>query len=166
MESVTLTRLTVLLAAVALVSVGCAHTQPPERKVYFISDKASSVDPDVESGTGGAGSEAYCNELEKACFKSCWNRKPKLSSIPKGSGRHNEYCTELCRQEFMDCIKKMEELERQESKKEALQFSNIDSALDWLRMHTSEAPPGTTVVVTGVVFVVAIVAGALVLAPL
>ena len=66
----------------------------------------------------------------------------------------------------MSCVKEQEELERQESRKQELQFSNMDAALDWLRSHTAEAPPGTSVVVAGTLFVVALVAGALVLAPL
>jgi hypothetical protein len=66
----------------------------------------------------------------------------------------------------MGCVKEQEELERQESMKKPLHFKNMDAALDWLREHTTEAPPGTNIVVTGVVFVVAVVAGALVLAPL
>ncbi|WP_272134469.1 hypothetical protein [Stigmatella ashevillensis] len=155
-----------LLTTVLAASAGCAHIQQPERKVYVISSNAIDVGSNNESGTGGSGAEAYCNELEKKCFKTCWNRKPKLSSIPKGSGRHNEYCTELCRQEFMNCVKQQEELERQESQKKDLYFRDMDSALDWIRNHTEEAPPGTTVVVTGVVFVVAVMAGALVLSPL
>ncbi len=66
----------------------------------------------------------------------------------------------------MRCVKEQEELERQESQKRELQFPSMDVALDWLRSHTNEAPPGTSVVVAGTVFVVALVAGALVLAPL
>lgn len=66
----------------------------------------------------------------------------------------------------MRCIKEQEELERQDLQKKSLQFTNMDDALDWLRRHTAEAAPGTRVVVMGVAFVVAIVAGALVLAPL
>jgi hypothetical protein len=166
MNPVSSMRWMVLLTAVAAASVRCAHVPPPERKVYVIFADASGLNLPVESGTGGAGAEAYCNELERQCFRTCWNRKPRISSIQKGSGKHNEYCTETCREEFMRCVKKQEELERQESQKNALQFQNMDAALDWLRSHTAEAPPGANVVVAGVVFVVAVIAGALVLAPL
>jgi hypothetical protein len=60
----------------------------------------------------------------------------------------------------------MEELERQESQSKKLQFTNINEALDWLKEHTPEAPPGTHVVVAGVGFVIAIVGGALFLIPI
>ena len=79
-----------LLAAMAIASFGCAHTQQPERKVYVISEDASGVGSGIGSGTGGSGAEAYCNELQKQCFTACWNRKPAISSIKKGSGMHHE----------------------------------------------------------------------------
>lgn len=66
----------------------------------------------------------------------------------------------------MECVKKMDELERQEQKRE-LKFSEMDGALSWLREHKSEIAIGTVVVVAGVAFVVATGgAGALILAPL
>ena len=117
-------------------------------------------------GIGGSGAEAYCNELQKSCFRQCWNRKPVITSIPKHSGKHNEYCSELCLQEFMKCVKEQEELERQESRKE-MRFSDMEVALDWLRRHKSEVALGTVVVVAGVAFAIVIAAGgALLLAPL
>jgi hypothetical protein len=66
----------------------------------------------------------------------------------------------------MDCVEKMEEMERQESQSKKLQFPSINEALDWLKEHTPDAPPGTHVVVAGVGFVVAIVGGALFLVPI
>lgn len=164
-----LARLAALLVAVATASFGCVHTQPPERKTYVISEDASGVGTRVESGTGGAGAEAYCNEIEKKCFTTCWRRKPKISSIPKGSGMHHEHCTEMCRKEYMKCIKEQEELERQETQKKELHFPTMGAALDWLREHKTEVAVGTVVIVAGVLaapYVVAIVGGVLVLAPL
>lgn len=166
MKSVALTKLMLLLMAVALASVGCAHTQRPERKVHVIFADVSGIDSSDAPGTGGAGADAYCNELQKQCFTKCWRRKPDQPSIPKHSEKHNDHCSEKCLKVFMECVKEQEELERQESMKKQLQFKNMDAALDWIREHTAEAPPGTTVVVTGVAFVVAVIAGALVLAPL
>jgi hypothetical protein len=170
MHPVGLTRWVALLIAVATTSLGCAHTQPPERKVYVISEDASGAGSDIESGTGGAGAEAYCNELEKQCFSKCWRRKPKIPSIDKGSGKHHEHCTKTCREEFMRCVKEQEELERQESQRKELHFPTVDAALDWLREHKTEIAVGTIVIVAGVVaapYVVAIAAGgALILAPL
>lgn len=66
----------------------------------------------------------------------------------------------------MDCIN-AKRPQAQSSGSEALQFSSIDRALDWLRHHPSEVALGTVVVVAGVAFIVATGgAGALVLAPL
>jgi len=163
-------RVLALLVALAMASVGCAHTQPPERKVYVISEDASGVGSNVERGTGGAGAEAYCSEMEKQCFKKCWRRKPKNDFIEKGSADHHEYCTEMCRKVFNDCVKELEERERQESQKKELHFPTVDAAINWIREHRTEVAVGTVVVVVGVIaapYVVAIAAGgALVLAPL
>ncbi len=170
MRSVVLAKLTVLLTAVAVASAGCSHMQQqPERRVYVISEDASGVGSHVESGTGGAGAEAYCSEMEKQCFKKCWRRKPSLPTIPKGSGIHHEHCTKTCREVHMKCLKEQEELERQESQKKELRFPTIDAALGWLGEHKTEVAIGTVVIVGGMVaapYVIAVVGGALVLAPL
>ncbi len=167
MHLVALTRGVALLVAMA--GLGCAHTQPPERQVHVISEDARGVGSNAGSGTGGAGAEAYCNELEKQCFHKCWRRKPKVPSIPKGSDQHHEYCTTQCLQVFMQCIKEQEELERQEPRKEALHFPTMDAALGWLREHKTDVAIGTVVIVGAVVaapYAVVIMGGALVLAPL
>lgn len=171
MKSVGLTKLTVLLAAMAVASVGCSHTQQPERKVYVISEDASGVGSQVESGTGGAGADAYCNELEKQCFKKCWRRKPKEPSIKKHSENHHKHCSSECLEVFRKCTKEQEELERQESEpqRKELHFPTVDAALGWLRDHKAEVAIGTVVIVGGMVatpYVIAVVGGALVLAPL
>jgi hypothetical protein len=150
-------KLIALLTAVVMASAGCAHTQPPERKVYVISEEAD--------GLGGSGGYD-CDAEHVRCFDRCWNRAPPLTSIEKGSGKHHEYCTEECRKEYMECIEEQEQLER-EGKKKELHFSSIDVALDWLRNHKTEVAIGTVVVVAGVAFVVATGGtGALILAPL
>ncbi len=69
----------------------------------------------------------------------------------------------------MRCVKEQEELERQESQKKELHFPTMDAALDWLREHKTEVALGAVVIVGGVVaapYVIAILGGALVLAPL
>jgi len=160
---------TMLLMAVALVSGGCVHTQQTEQKVYVISEDASGVGSNLESGTGGAGAEAYCAEIQKQCFKKCWRRKPKPPSIEKGSGVHHAYCTTVCLEEFNKCIKEQEELERQETQKRELHFPSMDAALAWLREHKSEVAIGTVVIVGGVIaapYVIAIMGGSLVLVSL
>jgi hypothetical protein len=158
-----------LLMAVALVSGGCVHTQQTEQKIYVISEDASGVGSNLESGTGGAGAEAYCNEIEKQCFKKCWRRKPEHSSIEKGSGKHHEHCTTVCREEFNKCLKKQEELERQETQKRELHFPTMDAALTWLREHKAEVAIGTVVIVGGIIaapYVIAVMGGTLVLVAL
>jgi hypothetical protein len=156
-----------LLTAIAMAIPGCAHTQEPERKKYLIHEDASRINfLEDTRGIGGAGADAYCNELQKQCYARCIGRKPEISSIKKHSGKHKEFCTTKCLDEFMECVKKMEELERQESQSKKLHFQDINEALDWLKRHTSEAPPGTHVVVAGAGFVIAIIAGALFLVPI
>jgi hypothetical protein len=169
MNPVALTRWVALITAVAIASVGCAHTQQPERKVYVISEDASGVGSNVESGTGGAGADAYCNELEKQCFTKCWRRKPSIPTIDKHSEKHHEHCASECLKVFMKCVKEQEELERQESQRKELHFPTINAALDWLREHKTEVAVGTIVIVAGVIaapYVIAIAGGALILAPL
>ncbi|RKI00015.1 hypothetical protein D7Y04_16350 [Corallococcus sp. AB038B] len=66
----------------------------------------------------------------------------------------------------MVCINGNEQ-QVQKNESEALRFSSIDGALDWLRAHSTEVAIGTVVVVAGVAFIVATGGtGALVLAPL
>ncbi|MFE8600581.1 hypothetical protein [Archangium violaceum] len=171
MRSVVLAQWTFLLMVVAVASAsgGCSHTQNPERRVYVISEDASGVGSNLESGTGGAGAEAYCRELEKQCFKKCWRRKPKHPSIEKHSGNHHQHCASECLKVFMQCVKEQEELERQESQKKALHFPNIGAALDWIKEHKAEVALGTIVIIGGLAaapYAVAILGGALVLAPL
>jgi hypothetical protein len=169
MHPVALTRLIVLLTAVATASVGCAHTQQPERRIYVISEDASGVGSNVESGTGGAGAEAYCNEIQKQCFSKCWRRKPEYPTIKKHSGDHYKHCSGKCLEVYMQCVREQEELERQESQKKELHFPTMDAALDWLKEHKTEVALGTVVIVGAVVaapYVIAIAGGALILAPL
>lgn len=146
-----------LLMFVVMASAGCAHTQqPPERKVYVISDASTAV-----GGSGGYD----CAAEQIRCFDRCWNRAPPLTSIKRGSGKHHEYCTEECRKEYMECVEEQEQLERE--RKRDRHFSNIDVALEWLRNHKTEVAVGTVVVVAGVAFVIATGgSGALILAPL
>jgi hypothetical protein len=160
-------RLVALLVAVAMANLGCAHTQVPERKMYLIAEDASSINCQEDArGIGGAGAEAYCNELQIQCYDKCWRRKPEVSTIKKHSAMHREICTTKCREEFNECVDKQEELERQDAQSKKLTFPNISKAVDWLQEHTPEAPPGTHVVVAGVGFVIAIIGGAIFLVPI
>lgn len=161
------TRLMALLVVMSIASVGCAHTQAPERKMYLIAADANKIDfQDDARGIGGAGAEAYCNELQIQCYDKCWRRKPPVWSIKKHSDVHREYCTKNCREEFNKCVDKQEELERQEAQSKKLSFTDINEALAWLKEHTPEAPPGTHVIVAEMGFVIAIIGGALFLVPI
>jgi hypothetical protein len=56
-----------------------------------------------------------------------------------------------------------------ESRRKELQFPTLDAALDWIREHKTEVALGTVVIVGGVVaapYVIVLMGGALVLAPL
>jgi hypothetical protein len=152
----------IALLTAALACFGCSHTQRPERKIYVIAERESGTGRADGPGTGGAGAEAYCAELQLKCHARCKRRAPKYPGIKKGSPDHDRICTSDCLAEFMACLEEQEELERQE-----LEFSNIDAALDWLRRHKTEVALGTVVVVAGVTFIVATGGtGALILAPL
>jgi hypothetical protein len=48
-------KIVALITAVVMASLGCAHTQVPERETYVISEDASGVGSNVKGGTGGAG---------------------------------------------------------------------------------------------------------------
>jgi hypothetical protein len=146
-----------LLVAGVMASINCVHTQQPEPRIYVISESFG--------GTGGSGDDS-CAEAQIACFDRCWNSRPPLTSIKKGSEKHHEYCTTKCLEEFMNCIKEQEQREAAQEKRE-LRFPNIDRALTWLREHKTEIAIGTIVVVAGVTFIVATGgSGALLLVPL
>lgn len=161
-------KLPLSVVLVAALGLGCAHAQHsesrPSQKTYVISEDARGVGSNVNGGTGGAGAEAYCNELEKKCYKQCWRRKPELSSIPKGSGQHHEACNEKCRKVFNDCVDKLEEVERQEAqsrnpaRKQEFHFPDMDTALVWLKAHKTEVALGALVTVGGVLAAPAVAA--------
>jgi hypothetical protein len=143
-----------LVLAVAVASPGCSHTRPPEAGTYAIADNGD--------GVGGSGSD-HCADEQIACFDRCWNSRPPLSSIRKGSEKHHEYCTTKCLDEYMNCVK-----EQETSKQfQKLHFPDTDKALSWLREHKTEIAVGTLVVVAGATFIVATGgSGALILVPL
>lgn len=150
-------KLALLLVLLVVTGTGCSHAQRPESRTYVIFEDAS--------GIGGSGGHD-CDTEHIECFDRCWNRAPPIPSIKMGSGPHHEYCTKLCREEYMECIEQQEQLEREKQARN-LRFSSIDAALDWIRNHKTEVAVGTVVIVAGATFVIATGgAGALVLAPL
>ncbi|NNC14500.1 hypothetical protein HJC22_01980 [Corallococcus exiguus] len=149
-----------------MIATACGHTQRPERKTYVVSEDAQGVGTAEGPGTGGSGAEAYCGEMQKQCFQTCWEREPPYPSIPKNSAMHHKYCTTECLKQFMECVKEQEALEAQNAKR-GLRFPDMNAALDWLREHKSEVVLGTVVVVAGVAFTLVVApAGLLVLSPI
>ncbi|MFY2564106.1 hypothetical protein ACN469_41330 [Corallococcus terminator] len=81
-----------LLMVLAVASLGCTHTQVPERKMYLIAENASSIELKEDArGIGGSGAEAYCNELQIKCYDNCWEHKPPIWSIARHSAMHREF---------------------------------------------------------------------------
>jgi hypothetical protein len=80
----------------------------------------------------------------------------------KGDKGHHKHCESTCLARYMECVKEAKRAQKR------LEFGDMDTALEWLRIHKTELViGGTIVVVGGVVFTVATGGtGWLVLAPL
>ncbi len=151
------------MMAVAVVSVGCAHTQRPESRIHVVSENTEGVG--IALATGGAGGHD-CQKEHEECVKRCWNKKnwPYPHNI-KQSGWYLERCEHDCRVEFNKCEEEQEEAAR--GKGEKFEFSRMDVAIEWLRTHKAEVALGTIITVAGVAFVLTTGgSGALILAPL
>jgi hypothetical protein len=100
-----------------------------------------------------------CDQEQIDCHRDCMRRKPPYPHGVRRNHSHIKYCDNKCLNEYMDCLKLQ--------KLEALSFTAIDSAADWLRRHPQEMMIGATVVAAGTAFVVISTgAGLIVLAPL
>jgi hypothetical protein len=151
-------RLIVLMTAMAVLSVGCAHGQRPENRIYVISEDARGVGSAL--GTGGAGFRD-CDAEHAQCFKECWNAPTLPWPHTKRDEWYNEYCTRECRKQYMECEKE------NEKKAKELKFSRVEDAVGWIRAHKTEVALGTVVIIAGVAFVITTGgSGALILAPL
>ena len=151
-------RLSILLAAIAVLGIGCAHAQRPEPQVYVISEDAQGIGD--SPGTGGAGFRD-CDAEHVKCYDECWNADPLPYPHTKRDGAFREHCTRLCREQYMECIKENEKKARE------LKFSRVDEAVEWIRNHKAEVALGTVVIISGVAFVITTGgSGALILAPL
>ncbi|WP_147333104.1 hypothetical protein [Archangium gephyra] len=153
-------RLLVLLSAVVMACVGCAHTQQPERRIYVIAEDTQGVGTAL--GTGGAG-DRDCQEEHEACFRRCWRK-----SYPPYPHKHDEWyykrCTADCRKAFNECVDEQEEAEREAKK---LEFRGVDQAIEWIRINKAEVALGTIIIIAGAAFVITTGgSGALILAPL
>jgi hypothetical protein len=156
MNSAVPMKLMVLTVVVAMAGVGCAHTQAPEHKIYFISEDAD--------GIGGSGGYDCDNEF-KQCMKRCWDKRYPWPHSEPQAGWYHERCEQDCNREYNECEEEREREEAERRKK--LSFSRMDEAIDWLRNHKAEVTIGTVVIVAGVAFVLTTGgSGALILAPL
>ena len=100
-----------------------------------------------------------CDQEQIDCHRDCMRRKPPYPHGARRSHSHIKYCDKKCMDEYSDCLK-LQQLE-------ALSFTAIDRAADWLRRHPREVMVGATVVAAGTAFVVISTgAGLIVLAPL
>lgn len=98
-----------------------------------------------------------CDKEHIECFRRCWKRKPPYPS-ERGDAGHNSHCRETCLEAYQDCLAR--------NKLQALRFTTMSEAIDWVKRHRQELLVGTLVVAAGVTFIVVSAgAGILVLAP-
>lgn len=153
-------RLLVLITAMALADVGCAHAKQPENRIYVISQDTRGVGTAL--GTGGAGSRD-CQAEHEECFRQCWRK-----SRPPYPHKHDEWyykrCTADCRKAFNECVDE-QEAEAKEAKK--LEFRSVDQAIEWISNNKAKVALGTVIIIAGAAFVITTGgSGALILAPL
>ena len=99
-----------------------------------------------------------CNQEHHECYRRCKKRKPPYPYEYKQPS-HSTYCRETCQEEYMECLKATGQY--------AVEFVELNRAIDWLKRYRQEILVGTVIVVAGVAFVVVSAgAGVLVLAPL
>jgi hypothetical protein len=151
----------ILMIAMTVASIGCAHTQRPENRIHVISEDALGVGSAL--GEGGAG-ERDCQAEHEECFRKCWQK-----SRPKYPHKHDEWyykrCTADCSKAYNECVDELDEEARGRAKK--LEFSRVDEAIGWIRDHKAEVALGTIVIIAGTAFVITTGgSGALILAPL
>lgn len=155
-------RLFILVTAMAIAGVGCAHAQRPEHQVYVISEDAKGVGAAL--GSGGSGGHD-CQKEHEECMESCWKNRYPWPHNQRQAGWYYKRCTSDCKDQYNECMNEQEEAAREKEKK--LKFSRMDQAIDWIRDHRTELALGTIVIVGGVAFVLATGgSGALILTPL
>ena len=156
-------------AALLLVLVACQNAQPMLRGDSEAVRLEESGVPPHELRQDPRESRAFelvftgtdsrdCAAEQIACFRRCWNSKPPWPRKPGGAQHHN-YCTEKCREEYMQCVKEMET--------QPLMFPDMKTGQDWLKRNKTEVLVGSIVLVAGAAFVIGTAgAGVLVLVPL
>jgi hypothetical protein len=170
----------ILLACSGPHTIPSDHFQTPQNRLLVIrgtSDEAQVVTWQTASGSDRALLDQAlvrarksgpvvltahrardCDQEQIECFRRCWKKKPP-SPIERGSPSHYSHCQNTCREAYMDCLK-LKELD-------ALEFTAMDEAIDWMKRHRQELLVGTIITAAGVTFIVISAGtGALVLAPL
>jgi hypothetical protein len=102
-----------------------------------------------------------CEEEFYACTDMCTKSLRGRNWSHANQGSKLETCRERCRPAQNDC-------NRLRDQAEALKFSVVDGAVDWLKQHHEELLVGTVVVIAGVAFVTVVVGSggsALILVP-
>jgi hypothetical protein len=101
-----------------------------------------------------------CDQEQIDCFRACMKRRfpTAQNHIRRGDGSKRDFCSEDCLKKYMQCLKLQES--------QALQFTALDAAIEWLKRNREKLLVGTIVVIAGVAFVtLSAGAGAVVLAP-
>jgi hypothetical protein len=99
-----------LVMALTLASIGCAHPQRPESRIYVISEDASGVGSAL--GTGGSGFR-NCDEEQNQCYEECWSADPLPYPHTKRDGWYRRHCTSECLKLYMECEKENEQKTRE-----------------------------------------------------
>jgi hypothetical protein len=102
-----------------------------------------------------------CEDELDGCMQMCMKSLRGRNWSHANRGSKAETCRDRCRPAYNDCC-------RLRDQAEALKFSAVDDAVNWLKHHYEELLVGTVVVIAGVTFVVIVVGSggtALVLAP-
>ncbi len=144
-----------LLTFMAVVGLACGHTPPQaQRQTYVISEDAHGI-----GGSGGRN----CDEEHVDCFEKCWNARERPYPHVSRDEWYYKYCTKKCREDYLNCLDSLETAAREAP---SLTFTNMDSALRWLREHKTQLLIGTVVIVAGVAFIITTGgSGALLLVP-
>jgi hypothetical protein len=156
-------------AALLLLLMACQSARPTLRSDSEVAGVEESGVPLHESRQAPHESRAFelvftgngsrdCAAEQIACFRRCWNSKPPWPR-KRGGAQHHNYCTEKCREEYMQCVKEMEA--------QPLMFPDMKTAQDWLKRNKKEVLVGSIVLVAGAAFVIGTAGtGVLVLVPL
>jgi len=159
-------RLIALVGAMAMTWTGCVHTRAPARgdATYVIAEDTRGVGSAL--GVGGSGHD--CDAELHTCFTRCWESSRRPYPHVEHNEWYYEYCTRECREQYIGCVQEQEQEDAERVKRRPEhEFSSIDQARAWLRLHRAEVALGTVVIVAGAAFILATSgAGALILAPL